>query len=208
MSTLYPNVGGTGTADHMVRSRPSAYNEKAMKTARRDLARAQFFAPGGSLLAPLAVLLGACGGSDGGSGGSGAALEPTCAEDQVVLRGTLGGQPVFVQAEVGNYMWIQSGESKTFDATFEGGGAVHAEWDPLLPEGATTTMTGSVTLPAAAPRAGSTLAGEGSLTKLGDEVRFDLAGLSESVACITEPCPAARVDGSLTGCVRKRPFSF
>jgi hypothetical protein len=143
-----------------------------------------------------------CGSDASGTGGSNAGIGTACAEEEFVLGGTLGGQTVSHRGTVKGHAWIQTGSSNSLDATFDPSGSLHADWTSLVAEGQTTTITGGITMPAGTPRGGETLnSGAGSLTKLGDEVRFEYTELSVSVACIQAPCAGDPVEGSLQGCL-------
>ena len=62
-------------------------------------------------------------------------------------------------------------------------------------------------MPSGTPHGGETLdSAAGSLTKLDDEVRFEYAELSTSVACIQAPCAGDPVEGSLQGCLHWKPI--
>ncbi|HEV8246135.1 MAG TPA: hypothetical protein VGP93_10225 [Polyangiaceae bacterium] len=159
-------------------------------------------------LMALCILSGCYGGGgsdDGGAGnGSGGAATQglACAEDEFAIDGTLNGNTVSHRGTLDGHAWIQSTTSKTLDAIFTGGGDVHTEWAEVVADGETIAVTGSITLPPTGPNGGETLtAASGSMTKLAEEVDFELSGLSTSVPCDMAPCPQTSVDGSLTGCV-------
>jgi hypothetical protein len=148
----------------------------------------------------LAVLLSGCGSDDGGAGQV-AGGSTVCAADAFAISGTLEGEPVSASGELRGHAFVQGGTPSTFDTEFEGGGRMHMSWSGIVRNGGTTAVTGSITLPPGGARGGFTLnAASGSMTKLEDEVRFDLAGLTESVQCIAPPCPEDLVAGSLAGC--------
>lgn len=147
----------------------------------------------------------ACGGSDGdGDGdserdaGSG---NMTCAPDGFAIEGSLDGEAVSHEGTLSRYAWSQLGAG-TLDASFEGGGSVHAEWPNLVADGQTFTATGNIALPATGAHAGETLVyGSGTFTKLDGGVRFKVSAFELNVQCVTEPCPSGAVEGTLQGCV-------
>lgn len=160
----------------------------------------------------LVVIAFACAGcygggdDDGNGGGNGASV--TCAEDEFALEGTLDGVEVSARGALGGHAWIQSNDYKTLDTPFEGGGSFHAEWPEIVADGETTSILGSVVMPPGAQRAGETLNyASGSMTKLDNGVTFTLAELASQVTCVTDPCPAEAVDGSLRGCVMWQDIS-
>jgi hypothetical protein len=152
------------------------------------------------------LVLSACS-SDGGDGSAAPGGNTTCAADEFVITGMLDGEAVSHQGMLGGHAWVQASAGRTLDTPFEGGGSFHAEWAKVVADGETFAATGTINLPASGPHGGETLSyGSGSLTKLDDEVRFEISGLTASVACIAAPCPNSAVAGSLQGCVHWAPF--
>lgn len=158
----------------------------------------------GALLAGLsaALLLTACG-SDSGPGAGGPGAGAACAEGAFDLSGTLDGQTVSQSGTLKSHLWEQLGSNDKLDATFDPVSSVHAEWTGLVADGQTTAITaGSVTMPAGAPHGGETLnAASGTLTKQTDSVSFEFTDLTAAVTCVTAPCPATPVTGTLDGCL-------
>jgi hypothetical protein len=147
----------------------------------------------------LALVLVGCGSSDAaGTGGGG-----SCAPGEFTLNGTLDGQAVTHRGTVTGHAWVQAGSPYTLDVQSEPTASLHAEWTTLVMDnGGTAAITGSVTLPSGVPHGGETLGAEaGTLTKFADEVQLEYSKLSVSVACITAPCPASPVEGSLKVCL-------
>lgn len=144
----------------------------------------------------------ACSGNDDG-GSSAIGLE--CAEGTFALDGTLDGQAVSHQGELAGIVWVQGG-TPTFDTSFSTGGSLHIEWAQAIADGATTGVTGRLTLPPDGARAGETLdSASGSMTKLDEGIEFVLRDLSVSVACVTAPCAGDPVAGSVRGCAQWGP---
>jgi hypothetical protein len=158
-----------------------------------------------------AVAVAGCSGSDDDDGNdtSGDPVTASCEVGTFSLRGSVDGQAVSYDGEMDGHAWIQAGSQNTFDGMFMGGGTVHTEWQMLVADGVTTTVTGYVTFPSGGVRGGETLDSmSGSMTKNDDEVRFELTALSASVQCVTEPCPPDEVDGTIEGCVHWEPITF
>jgi hypothetical protein len=145
--------------------------------------------------------------SDSGDGNGPAGGGTTCAADEFMVTGTLDGDAVSHQGVLDGHAWVQASAGSTLDTPFEGGGSFHAAWSKVVADGETFTATGNINLPVGGPHGGETLDySSGSLTKLDDEVRFEISGLSASVTCIAAPCPNGAVAGSLQGCVHWAPF--
>lgn len=145
-----------------------------------------------------AIALVGCGSSDTAGGGG-----ASCAAGEFVLSGTLDGQAVSHHGTVTGHAWVQAGSPYTLDVQFAPTASLHAEWTTLVSDnGGTAAITGSVTLPSGVPHGGETLdASAGTMTKFTDEIRFEYSKLSLSVTCVTAPCPASPVEGSLDGCL-------
>jgi hypothetical protein len=147
----------------------------------------------------------ACGGGsdDEGGGGSG---DMTCAPDELAIEGSLDGEAVSYRGALSSYAWSQV-KTGTLNASFEGGGSFHAEWQKLVADGQTFAASGSISMPVAGPRGGETLDyASGTFTKLDGGVRFKLGAFELKVQCITEPCPSGAVEGTLQGCVEPQEF--
>ena len=148
-----------------------------------------------------AALLVACASDDDGSGPS-VGGNARCAEDEYALEGTLAGEVISQRGVLRNHTWVQSGSRNTLDTDFENRGRVHTQWDQLIRDGASTAVTGSITMPPGATRAGAVVnAASGAMSKQGDEVRFELTSLSESVECFAPPCPPVAIEGAISGCI-------
>ncbi len=165
-------------------------------------------------LALVFVVTLGCGGGgdddddDGNSGGTGSLNAPSCSEDEFALTGTIGAEAVSTRGTLDGHAWIQSSMTSSFDGLLADGGHVHLEWLEVVADGERTAVTGWLTPPAGAPRAGERIeAGAGTMSKLDEEVRFQLDQLSVAVTCVTAPCPAESVDGSLGGCTRWHPIN-
>ncbi len=149
----------------------------------------------------LATLLLGCG-SDDGAGGPTVGGSAQCAEGEYALAGTLGGEALSQRGTVRNHAWIQTGSRNTLDTDFDGGGRLHTQWAEVVADGATTAITGSITMPPGGSRAGIPFnAASGAQQKRDDEVRFELTGLSEVVTCVAPPCPPIDTEGTVTGCI-------
>lgn len=130
----------------------------------------------------------------------------TCAPDEFAIEGSLDGEAVSHEGTLSGYAWSQLGTG-TLDASFDGGGKVHAEWPKLVADGQTFMATGNITLPATGAHAGETLDfASGTFTKLDGGVRFKVTAFELNVQCVTEPCPSGAVEGTLQGCVEPAEF--
>jgi len=146
------------------------------------------------------VLIAGCGGGDEKDPIAGG--NAVCDVDSFTLQGTLGSDKISYHGELGSYAWVQFGSSNSLDADLLAGGHLRATWDHMISEGSSADITGAITLPSGGARSGAPFnVGSGLLSKLGDEVRFDLGSLSESVQCFAPPCPQNSVAGGLQGCI-------
>ena len=141
-------------------------------------------------------------GSDDQSGGPSVGGNAQCAEDEYALGGSLGGEAVSQRGTLKNHAWVQTGSRNTLDTDFDDGGRLHTEWAQLVADGASTAVTGSITMPPGGARAGAMLnAASGAMRKQGDEVRFELTALSVIVECFAPPCPPMNIEGQINGCI-------
>ena len=149
-------------------------------------------------LALLALAALGCGSSDDDGSGGGSA---PCTAGMLTLVGELDGQPVAVELDWSSRSWNQLGTPKTLDVGYAGG-TVHLEWSELIARGDGTAASGTIVMPADAPRAGETIcAGAGTtILDADDAYRFALRGLS-----LGPTCPGAGVAGSIDGCVADDP---
>jgi hypothetical protein len=142
----------------------------------------------------------ACGssGADTGVGSNAAA----CVANELTLAGELDGQPVAVQLDTTSSVFQQLSTPATLDVGYADG-AVHLQWNNLLPIGQTTAATGTIVMPAGSPHAGETIcAGSGSITDQSatdgaviDNYLFTLRTLSTGPTC-----PGTALTGSIDGC--------
>lgn len=144
-----------------------------------------------TLLLSLAVA--GCGSDDDG-GGSFPSV--SCKPHQLTLSGDVEGTAVAIDIPWTGLAWSQLGDPKSLDVHYDGG-TVHVEWASLVGKGDSTAATGTIQMPAGAPRAGEVLCGgAGSLVAdHGDGYGFHLTSLS-----LGPSCPGAPIAGEITGC--------
>jgi len=157
-----------------------------------------------STMALLALTFGAAGcGSDGPDG-----PQAPCVTGELSLLGELDGQHVDGSTAFADWSFQQLTPPHSLDLP-AAGGVLHLEWSPLIQVGGSGAASGWVVMPAAAPHAGETICGAGTVGYRdlgsngtgGSDYFFTLANLS-----MGPTCPGTSLAGSLAGCAQTPGF--